>query len=65
MFFFWFLLWSEEYTHDLHLDGFCLFGIASAAFIKGRHLLTAPMEVDMRLVGRLGLCFAKNKWLLF
>eukprot|EP00931_Biecheleriopsis_adriatica_P004393 TRINITY_DN106071_c0_g1_i1.p1 TRINITY_DN106071_c0_g1~~TRINITY_DN106071_c0_g1_i1.p1 ORF type:complete len:1542 (+),score=306.10 TRINITY_DN106071_c0_g1_i1:15-4640(+) len=29
----------HEYTHDGHLEGFCMFGIAAAAFFRGRHML--------------------------
>eukprot|EP00913_Durusdinium_trenchii_P034870 g32618.t1 len=37
----------HEYTHDSHLEGFCLFGITAAAFIKGRHMLgMEPVEVQ-------------------
>ncbi|CAJ1338029.1 unnamed protein product [Effrenium voratum] len=30
----------HEYTHDEHLEGFCLYGVTAAAFVKGRHMLS-------------------------
>ncbi|CAE7237725.1 unnamed protein product [Symbiodinium sp. CCMP2456] len=29
----------HEYTHDGHLEGFCLFGLTSAAFLRARQML--------------------------
>ncbi|CAL1145984.1 unnamed protein product [Cladocopium goreaui] len=37
----------HEYTHDGHLEGFCLFGITAAAFLKGRYMLgMEPKELE-------------------
>ena len=29
----------NRYTHDGHLEGFCLFGLTSAAFLRARQML--------------------------
>ena len=37
----------HEYTSDGHVEGFCLFGITAAAFIKGRYMLSlGPTEIE-------------------